>query len=76
MIVSKMSWDFFSTGRGVAALSSLILLSGAAGAAPQHGIAMYGEPELPADFAALPYVNPEAPKGGEIVLGKVGRAQV
>ncbi|MFG6539716.1 ABC transporter substrate-binding protein, partial [Sulfitobacter sp. M22298] len=33
---------------------------------------MYGEPALPTDFDALPYVNPEAPKGGEIVLGNTG----
>jgi peptide/nickel transport system substrate-binding protein len=33
---------------------------------------MYGEPALPPDFVSLPYVNPEAPKGGEIVLGNTG----
>lgn len=31
-----------------------------------HGIAAYGEPKLPADFKNLAYVNPDAPKGGEI----------
>lgn len=31
-----------------------------------HGIAVFGEPALPADFKHLRYVNPEAPKGGEI----------
>lgn len=31
-----------------------------------HGIAVYGEPTLPADFPHLPYVNPDAPKGGEM----------
>ncbi|MBB4626984.1 MULTISPECIES: extracellular solute-binding protein [Paracoccus] len=31
-----------------------------------HGISVFGEPELPADFPHLRYVNPEAPKGGEI----------
>lgn len=40
--------------------------------APQHGIAMYGEPALPPDFVSLPYVNPDAPKGGRIVFGEVG----
>ena len=35
-----------------------------ASAAPQHGIAMHGEPALPADFKNLPYANPEAPQGG------------
>lgn len=33
---------------------------------------MYGEPALPPDFVSLPYVNPEAPKGGDIVLGNTG----
>ncbi len=31
-----------------------------------HGISTFGELKLPADFAHLPYVNPNAPKGGEI----------
>lgn len=33
---------------------------------------MYGDPALPPDFVSLPYVNPEAPKGGRIVLSEVG----
>ncbi|QFT59878.1 Heme-binding protein A precursor [Sulfitobacter sp. THAF37] len=33
---------------------------------------MYGDPALPPDFVSLPYVNPEAPKGGRIVLGNSG----
>lgn len=33
---------------------------------------MYGEPALPPDFVSLPYVNPEAPKGGRVVTGDVG----
>lgn len=41
-------------------------------AEPRHGIAMYGEPALPPDFVALPYANPEAPKGGRIVIGEPG----
>ena len=45
---------------------------GSARAEPAHGIAMYGDPALPPDFVALPYANPEAPKGGRIVFGEVG----
>jgi len=41
-------------------------------AQPQHAIAMYGEPALPPDFVSLPYVNPDAPKGGAIVFGETG----
>ena len=40
------------------------LLAGSALAAPRHGIAMHGEPALPADFKNLPYVNPDARQGG------------
>lgn len=31
-----------------------------------HAIAMHGEPKYPADFKHFDYVNPNAPKGGEI----------
>ncbi|MCV2892352.1 extracellular solute-binding protein [Lentibacter sp. XHP0401] len=41
-------------------------------AEPSHGIAMYGEPALPPDFVSLPYVNPDAPKGGRLVVGNTG----
>nr|WP_236549814.1 extracellular solute-binding protein [Profundibacterium mesophilum] len=33
---------------------------------------MYGAPELPPDFVSVPYVNPDAPKGGRIVFGESG----
>ncbi len=33
---------------------------------------MYGTPALPPDFVSLPYVNPDAPKGGRVVTGNVG----
>lgn len=38
----------------------------------RHGIAMHGEPALAPGFAHLPYVNPDAPKGGRLVLGVQG----
>jgi peptide/nickel transport system substrate-binding protein len=41
-------------------------------AEPMHGIAMHGDPDLPRDFPNLPYVNPDAPKGGRVVLGQHG----
>jgi microcin C transport system substrate-binding protein len=37
-----------------------------------HGIATFGAPELPADFKHLRYVNPDAPKGGEISQSGIG----
>jgi peptide/nickel transport system substrate-binding protein len=37
-----------------------------------HAIAMHGEPALPPGFAAFPYVNPNAPKGGQLTEGILG----
>jgi len=53
------------------ALLALLMLAGAAilpafAAGPSHGIAMHGEPALPAGFTHFPYANPDAPKGGSI----------
>ena len=54
------------------AVCALILGATNAPAEPQHGISMYGAPTLPPDFVSLPYSNPDAPKGGRIVLGNTG----
>src|SRR3990170_4551075 len=63
--------------RSVAALP----LTGACGdqvaaqesAAPRyHGFAMHGEAKYGPDFAHLDYVNPDAPKEGEITLDAIG----
>ncbi len=37
-----------------------------------HGISTFGELDLPADFTHLPYVNPDAPKGGEMSIWTMG----
>lgn len=37
-----------------------------------HGISTFGELKYPADMAHLDYVNPEAPKGGEISIWGFG----
>src|SRR5687768_11012152 len=37
-----------------------------------HALSLLGEPELPADFPHFPWVNPNAPKGGEIALTRIG----
>src|ERR1700691_5840754 len=41
-------------------------------AAASYAIALHGAPALPDDFAAVPYANPDAPKGGRIVEGVLG----
>jgi microcin C transport system substrate-binding protein len=37
-----------------------------------HALAILGTPALPADFPYFPYVNPDAPKGGEVVFAMSG----
>jgi len=37
-----------------------------------HALSLLGEPALPADFTHWPWVNPDAPKGGEIALTALG----
>ncbi|MHA6323938.1 extracellular solute-binding protein [Roseivivax sp. CAU 1753] len=67
-----MGTHLFQTIAFVAATVSGGLAALPLGAEPQHGVAMYGAPELPPDFRALPYANPDAPTGGRIVTGEVG----
>src|SRR5258708_4347216 len=44
----------------------------AAGATRTYVITMLDKPGLPADFANFPFVNPGAPKGGEVALAAIG----
>ena len=71
-----MSHQILSTGaralRAFALAASTTILAGLAAAEPMHGIAMYGDPALPPDFAHLPYANPDAPSGGQITTADVG----
>ncbi|MFC3084707.1 extracellular solute-binding protein [Tabrizicola soli] len=62
-------------GEALAATGALILALAATALAARaqeqevivsHGISTFGDLKLPADFSHLPYVNPDAPKGGEI----------
>ncbi|WP_028136344.1 extracellular solute-binding protein [Bradyrhizobium japonicum] len=45
---------------------------GAARAEDAHAIAMHGKPAMPSDFTHMPYVNPDAPKGGRLTWGMLG----
>ncbi|MDB5414920.1 MAG: transporter substrate-binding protein [Rubritepida sp.] len=61
--------DLFAAGFG--------LVSFSAAAQPQvplrtHALSLLGEPALPADFPHFPWVNPDAPKGGEVALTALG----
>lgn len=58
-----------------AALAAVATIAGSAIAAeprPQAGIATRGEPAFPNGFDHLPYVNPKAPKGGDVRLAAIG----
>jgi peptide/nickel transport system substrate-binding protein len=61
-----------SLWRASLGLAATVLAPALALAEPRHGIAMYGDPELPPDLVSLPYANPQAPKGGTIVFGETG----
>jgi peptide/nickel transport system substrate-binding protein len=56
--------------------SALVLLAitpvAPAAAEEAHAIAMHGTPAVPADFAYLPYFNPDPPKGGRLTWGILG----
>ena len=41
-------------------------------AEPAHGVAMHGDPAYPADFTHFAYVDPDAPKGGNLVMAAIG----
>ena len=67
-----MKPEFFTQLMRFGAVASIIIAGSVALAEPKHGIAMYGDPALPPDFAHLPYANPDAPSGGKMVTANVG----
>ncbi|MGX5844482.1 extracellular solute-binding protein [Mesorhizobium sp. ArgA1] len=56
----------------IAAISFLAFSLQPAMSEPKHAIAMQGDPALPADYQRFDYVNPDAPKGGNITYCVVG----
>ncbi len=57
------------------ALSLLVMLlySGTTQAQqPSNGIALHGQPKYGNDFKHFDYINPDAPKGGELRLAEIG----
>jgi microcin C transport system substrate-binding protein len=60
-----------------AALTTLVLplaslSTRAAETTRSNAIAVLGKPRLPPDFPHFPYVNPTAPKGGQVTLASIG----
>ncbi|WP_144184641.1 extracellular solute-binding protein [Elioraea rosea] len=43
-----------------------------AGSVRTHALSLLGEPRYPPDFTHFSYVNPNAPKGGEVTLAAIG----
>lgn len=71
------SFDIFAIWRGVVLLTGLCIaaLMAQAAAADEHekvitshGYSFFGDLKYPADYEHFDYVNPDAPKGGEISL--------
>ena len=60
------SGPLIATGTLILALAATTLAARAETVITSHGISTFGDLALPADFPHLPYVNPDAPKGGEI----------
>ncbi len=61
--------DLFAAGFGLVAATAA-----SAQSAPirTHALSLLGEPALPANFPHFPWVNPDAPKGGEVTLTALG----
>ena len=53
-------------GALILALAAQTMVARAQDVIVSHGISTFGDLKLPADFPHLPYVNPTAPKGGEL----------
>ena len=52
-------------------LFAIIATPAAASVGAQHGLAMHGDVKYPEDFSHFDYVNPDAPKGGELRMAIV-----
>jgi microcin C transport system substrate-binding protein len=52
-------------------LFAIIATPAAAAVDAQHGLAMHGDVKYPAGFSHFDYVNPDAPKGGELRMAVV-----
>src|SRR5262245_61428361 len=66
--------SILKTSLALGALPALLPrpLRAQAAAKTVHGLAMHGEPKYGPDFKHFDYVNPDAPKGGEIKSALIG----
>lgn len=61
--------DLFAAGFGLVPFAAS---AQSQGVIRTHALSLLGEPALPADFPHFPWVNPDAPKGGEVALTALG----
>jgi len=62
--------DLFAAGFGLVAFSGPAMAQ--QGPIRTHALSLLGEPALPADFPHWPWVNPDAPRGGQVTLTALG----
>jgi microcin C transport system substrate-binding protein len=62
--------ELFAAGVGLVAFSGRARAQ--QGVIRTHALSLLGAPALPPDFPHWPWVNPEAPKGGEVALTAIG----
>ncbi|MBO6895662.1 MAG: ABC transporter substrate-binding protein, partial [Roseibium sp.] len=70
---TSSNWKLWSAGASLIA----VLMAGTSAFGDEnitvsHGYNFFGELKYPADFERLNYVNPDAPKGGEISIWGMG----
>lgn len=60
---------WFATGLVLTSLAGITVCTAQT---PRHGLSLFGEPALAKGFQNFPFVNPAAPKGGEIRIAAIG----
>ncbi|MEN3930112.1 extracellular solute-binding protein [Microvirga sp. W0021] len=60
--------DLLLTASAAGVLAQLPFKAAYAASTTTHGLSSFGDLALPADFKHFPYVNPNAPKGGQLTL--------
>ncbi|MBU2089036.1 MAG: extracellular solute-binding protein [Alphaproteobacteria bacterium] len=61
----------FAAGLGFLTLAAQTDLQ-AQGAGATHALVLHGDPKYGPDFSHFDYVNPDAPKGGDVILAAIG----
>jgi microcin C transport system substrate-binding protein len=70
--VRRVSQAGLAAGAAVLLLAAATVSARAETVIRSHGISTFGDLKYPADFPHLDYVNPDAPKGGEISIWTSG----